>query len=258
MKVSIIGLGTVGKSIAEGIKNDYDLHLSSGSYEKLNIWNRSGFKTYKTNLENASNGDIIILAVKPVNAESVLNEIKDYLHNKLIISVMAGISIEYIKRYIKDAYIARVMPNIPMVIQKSVNAYCIDRINDEYHNELLKILNDFGTPVEIKESYIDAVTGLSGSGPGFISIMMDSMITAGIKLGIPKDISRYLTIETFLGTANLMKSKNIPPSELRDEVMTPGGTTIAGIYELEKGNVRTAITNAVEASYKKAREYNKQ
>ncbi len=257
MKVSIIGLGAVGKSIAEGIKNDYELHLSSGSYEKLSAWNKNRFKIYETNLENAKNGDIIILAVKPGNAEYVINEIREYLHNKLIISVMAGISIQYIKKYVKDAYIVRVMPNIPMIIQKSVNAFCFDNINDEYYNELIKILNDFGTPVKIKENYIDAVTGLSGSGPGFISIIMESMITAGIKLGIPKDVSRYLTIETFLGTANLMKDKNISPSELRDEVITPGGTTIAGIYELEKGNVRTAITNAVEASCKKAREFDR-
>ncbi|KQB33595.1 pyrroline-5-carboxylate reductase, partial [Acidiplasma cupricumulans] len=254
MKVSIIGVGTVGRSIVTGIAKlkNYEIFLSSGSYERLKSWNNGRYNIFQSNYENAKNGDIIILSVKPSNAVKILEEIKDVANGKVIISVMAGITINLINKYLDKSPVIRVMPNIPMLVQKSVNAFCYYNLDDENKKIVLEILSSFGTPVEIKEDYIDAVTGLSGSGPGFISVMIDAMISAGVRLGIPKDTAKYLTLETFIGTASLIRELKISPSDLRDEVMTPGGTTVAGLYYLEKGNIRTAIADAVEGAYKKS------
>ena len=254
MKVSIIGAGTVGKSIAEAINNDFDVSLSSGSFEKLKIWNNNRFKIFDNNMGNSGYGDVIILTVKPDNTDRVLNEIKDNVKNKMVISFMAGIKIEYIKKYLNDSTIVRAMPSISVLIKKSVTAYCYENIDNNSLVNAKKILSDMGTHIEINESYMDAVTGLSGSGPAFIAIMVDSMINAGIYAGIPKDKARKLAMDTFYSTVELLNETGLSPSDLRDEVMTPGGTTASGIYELEKGNIRTAITNAVVASYKKSRE----
>ncbi len=253
MKVSIIGVGTIGKSIAEAINKDFDVSLSSGSFEKLKAWNNK-YKIFDNNIDNSEYGEIIILAIRPGIAGKILNEIKNNVKNKMVISFMAGIKIDYIKQYLTDSIIVRAMPNIPILIKKSVTAYCYDNIDNASLTNVKKILSKLGTYVEIDENYIDAVTGLSGSGPAFVSIMVDSMINAGIYLGIPKDQARELAINTFSSTLELLNKKNMSPSDLRDEVMTPGGTTVAGIYELEKGNIRTAITDAVAASYKKSKE----
>ncbi len=254
MKVSIIGAGTVGKSIADAIKDDFEISLSSSSFEKLKAWNNNRFKIFNNNVDNSNYGDIIILTVKPDIIDKVLDEIKSNLKNKIVISFIAGIKIDYIKKYLDSSIIVRAMPNIPMLIKKSVTAYCYENIDNDSIITVKKILSDMGTHVEINESYMDAVTGLSGSGPAFIAIMIDSMINAGIYAGIHRDKARKLVMDTFYSTLQLLNEKNISPSDLRDEVMTPGGTTVSGIYELEKGNIRTAITNAVMASYKKAKE----
>jgi len=254
MKVSIIGAGTIGKAIADAIKNDFEVSLSSGSFEKLKLWNNNRFKIFDNNIENSKYGDIIVLAVKPDIAPKILNEIKENAKNKLVISFMAGLKIEFIKNYLNDSIIVRTMPSISILIKKSVTAYCYENINNDLNEITKKLLSCIGTYVEINENYMDAVTGLSGSGPAFVSIMADSMVNAGIYLGIPKDKSRKLALDTFLSTIELLNEKNLSPSDLRDEVMTPGGTTVKGIYELEKGNVRTAITNAVKASYERSKE----
>ncbi len=257
MKVAIIGAGTVGRSIAEGIKSDFNVSISSGSFEKLSKWNNNRFKIYDNNVENAKNADVILLTIKPNIAGTVMKEIKEYAENKLVISFMAGIKLSNIQDALKDSKVARAMPSIPMLIQKSVTAYSHNGLGKDDMDLIEKILHGFGSAIEIDEKYMDAVTGLSGSGPAFVSIMADSMISAGILMGIPKEKARDLALDTFTNTIELMKSMNISPSDLRDEVMTPGGTTIAGIYEMEKANARTAIMNAVLGSYNRAKELGK-
>jgi pyrroline-5-carboxylate reductase (EC 1.5.1.2) len=254
MKASIIGLGVVGRSIAEGIKNDFEVSLSSGSFEKLEKWNRGRFKIFENNVDNAKYGDIVLLTIKPNISDSVMNEIKNAVKGKLVISFMAGVSLSHIEDVLRESMVARGMPNIPMLVQKSVTAYSYKNLDREHIAILEKVLKGFGSAIEINDSYMDAVTGLSGSGPAFVAIMADSMINAGILAGIPKFQARELVIETFINTMLLMKEKGLSASDLRDEVMTPGGTTAAGIYEMEKANVRTAIANAVLGSYRRAKE----
>ncbi len=254
MKAAIIGAGTVGRSIGEGIKNDFEVSFSSGSFDKLKKWNNGRFKIFENNIENAKYGDVILLAIKPGISDPVMEEIRSAAKGKLIISFMAGITLSHMQDMLRDSMVARGMPSIPMLVQKSVTAYSYRNLDADNKAILAKILSGFGSAVYVDESHMDAVTGLSGSGPAFVAIMADSMINAGILLGIPKLQARELVIDTFINTMSLMREKGLSASDLRDEVMTPGGTTVTGIYEMEKANARTAITNAVLGSYRKAKE----
>jgi pyrroline-5-carboxylate reductase len=254
MKAAIIGAGTVGRSIAEGIRKDFEVSLSSGSFENLQNWDNGRFKLFHNNVENAKYGDVILLTIKPGISDTVMREIKDASRGKLVISFMAGVSLQHMQDVLKDSTVARGMPSIPMLVQKSVTAYSYNNLHKDQIEILRKVLTGFGSAVEIDESYMDAVTGLSGSGPAFVAIMADSMINAGILAGIPKTQARDLVIDTFINTMELMRKKGLSASDLRDEVMTPGGTTVAGIYEMEKANARTAIANAVLGSYRRAKE----
>ena len=145
MKVSIIGAGTVGKSIADAIKDDFEISLSSSSFEKLKAWNNNRFKIFNNNVDNSNYGDIIILTVKPDIIDKVLDEIKSNLKNKIVISFIAGIKIDYIKKYLDSSIIVRAMPNIPMLIKKSVTAYCYENIDNDSIITVKKILSDMGT-----------------------------------------------------------------------------------------------------------------
>ncbi|MEM0139154.1 MAG: pyrroline-5-carboxylate reductase [Ferroplasma sp.] len=254
MKIGIIGAGTVGRSIAMGIKSNFDISISSGSFEKLSAWNNNRFKIFDNNVDNAKYADVILLAIKPGISKKIFDEIHDYVAGKLVISFMAGVKLEIIQKSLEKSKIARAMPSIPMLIQKSVTAYSYSNLSSEDISLVNKIITCFGSAVKIDETHMDAVTGLSGSGPAFVAIMADSMINAGILAGIPKAEARELVIDTFINTMELMRSANMSASDLRDEVMTPGGTTVAGIYEMEKANARTAITNAVLGSYRRAKE----
>ncbi|WP_337860658.1 pyrroline-5-carboxylate reductase [Ferroplasma sp.] len=254
MKASIIGAGTVGKSIAEGIKNDFEVSLSSGSFEKLEKWNNGRFKIFDNNVDNAKYGDVILLTIKPGISDSVMEEIKDAAKGKLVISFMAGVTLNHIQEKLKNSMVARGMPSIPMLVQKSVTAYSYRELDKEHINVLIKVLKGFGSAIAIDEAYMDAVTGLSGSGPAYVAVMADSMINAGILAGIPKQQARELVIDTFINTMALMKEKGLSASALRDEVMTPGGTTVAGLYEMEKANTRIGIMNAVLGSYRRSQE----
>jgi pyrroline-5-carboxylate reductase len=141
------------------------------------------------------------------------------------------------------------MPNIAASIGESITAFCVGRtVTDEERRTAISVLGTFGDTVEVKESQMDAVTALSGSGPAYIAIIIDAMISAGLKVGLSREIAFRLVTRTLTGTADLLNRHPLHPAELRDAVTTPAGTTIAGIYELEKGSVRTSIMNAVEAA----------
>ncbi|SMD30928.1 pyrroline-5-carboxylate reductase [Picrophilus oshimae] len=253
MKISIIGAGTIGRAMAEALKDDYEIGLSSRDFSKLESWSGGRFKLFKNNAENAAYGDLIILSVKPFNIDDVLNEIKDNIKNKIIVSFLAGINIDYIESYAKTS-IFRAMPNLPIITGDAITAVAYKNADENTIKIVDDIFKKTGECIFIDEKSMDAVTGLSGSGPAFISIMIDSMIVAGIRMGLSRDTARKLTLKTFEGTARLMEKTGLPPSEIRDRVMTPAGTAAAGVFEIENGNIRTTIARAVEASTKRSME----
>ena len=201
------------------------------------------------NKKAAEKADLIVVAVKASDAKHVLHEISTFAAGKIIISLMAAISIKNLQNTLPESKIVRAMPNIAATIGEAMTAYSPDaKLTKEDLERVEFVFGTFGDSIQVPESLMDAVTALSGSGPAYIAVMIESMVSAGLKVGMPRDIAFKLATKTLTGTANLLSEKKMHPAELRDSVTTPAGTTIAGLYELEKGSFRTSIINAVEAA----------
>jgi pyrroline-5-carboxylate reductase len=162
---------------------------------------------------------------------------------------MAAISISRLERHLPRARVVRAMTNMAAVVGEAATAYSVGSSVTAADLETVRfVLGRLGESLELPESQLDAVTALSGSGPAYIAILIDALVTAGLKVGLPRDTSFKLATQTLVGTSKLLRETDMSISELRDAVTTPAGTTIAGIYELEKGSFRTSVMNAVEAA----------
>lgn len=249
--VAIIGAGKIGEAMARSI-------YKSGIVDKVIVTKRdiatlkfptNDIQVTSINTRAVKEADVIFLAVKASDAKDVLSEIARYVKGKLVISVMAAVSIKRLEIALPDSFIIRAMPNISAMIGEAVTAYSPGfRVNNTHLNTTKQLLGSFGTCIEVPESAMDAVTAISGSGPAYIAVLIDAMISGALKVGLPRDLAFKLVTKTLTGTANLLEQHRMHPAELRDIVTTPAGTTIAGIYELEKGAFRTSIMNAIEAA----------
>ena len=252
MIVAVIGAGKIGEAVATSIANSKQ--VSKVVMTKRNVATLSPSRSQKItvtpdNREAARKADIILIAVKAGDAKHVLSEISQFTAGKIVISLMAAITIERIERALPKAKVVRAMPNIAAVIGESITAYSPGtKVAPEDISKVDFILCCFGDCVKVPEQLLNPITALSGSGPAYIAVVIDAMVSAGLKVGIPRDVSLKLVTKTLTGTADLLSQKKMHPAELRDAVTTPAGTTIAGIYELEKGSLRTSMMNAVEAA----------
>jgi len=253
--VAVIGAGKIGDAVARSIAQSDSVskviitrrNLSSPSL----AWTSSNNKVEvgSDNKRAAEKADIIIVSVKAGDAKHVLSEISNFTAGKIVISLMAAISIRRLEAALPEAKIVRSMPNIAATIGEAITAYTPGhRLSKEDIEQVKFVLSCFGDHIEVPENLMDAVTALSGSGPAYIAIMIEAMVSAGLKVGIPREVAFKLSTKTLTGTADLLSQNKLHPAELRDAVTTPAGTTIAGIYELEKGSLRTSIMNAVEAA----------
>jgi pyrroline-5-carboxylate reductase len=250
--VAVIGAGKIGEAVANSIAKSRQ--VTKVIMTKRNVStikpSRSGkLVVTSDNGEAAKKADLILIAVKAGDAKHVLSEISQFTANKVVISLMAAITIERLERVLPKAKVVRSMPNIAAVIGEAITAYSLgSRITPEDAAKVEFILGCFGDYVKVPESLLNPITALSGSGPAYIAVVIEAMVSAGLKVGIPRDVSFKLVTKTLTGTANLLSEKKMHPAELRDTVTTPAGTTIAGIYELERGSLRTSMMNAVEAA----------
>jgi pyrroline-5-carboxylate reductase len=201
--------------------------------------------------------DIVLLAVKPQIMPKVWESIKDVVTaEKLVISVAAGIPVDFFEGHAAgNLRISRVMPNTPCLIKSGASAFFMGHHTTDEDLEITKtIFEAVGLAVGVdEESLLDAVTGLSGSGPAYIFLMIDALADAGVNVGIPRRLSQTLSAQTVLGSAKLLLESGRHPGELKDMVTSPGGTAIAGLHVLEAGGLRATIMNAVEASTLKSR-----
>jgi len=250
--VAVIGAGKIGEAVATSIARSSKVSRVIMTKRDLSTLARSRpGKVFVTsdNKEAAKKADLILVAVKAADARQVLSEISPFTANKIVISLMAAITIDRLENALPKAKVVRSMPNIAAVVDEAMTAYSLgtkvtpaDAVKVEF------ILGCFGDYVKVPESLLNPITALSGSGPAYIAVVIEAMVSAGLKVGIPRDVSFKLVTKTLTGTANLLSEKKMHPAELRDTVTTPAGTTIAGIYELERGSLRTTIMNAVEAA----------
>lgn len=252
MIVAVVGGGKIGEAVARSIATSD--RVRRVLVTKRNVATLKGPKSEKMivtsdNKRAARESDVVIVAVKAGDARQVLEQIEEFTANKIVISLMAAISIKRLETALPRAKIVRSMPNIAATIGEAITAYSVgERLAKKDVDEVRFVLGCFGDYIEVPESLMNAVTALSGSGPAYIAVLIEAMVSAGLKVGIPRDIAFKLVAKTLTGTADLLSTNGIHPAELRDLVTTPAGTTIAGIYELEKGALRTSIMNAVDAA----------
>ncbi|MCL2458041.1 MAG: pyrroline-5-carboxylate reductase [Desulfobulbus sp.] len=200
--------------------------------------------------------EVLILAVKPQAAAAVLAPYRLFVGERhLVLSIMAGITL----RALADAFTApvrliRVMPNTPALVLAGASAFSPNGQATAHDREIAAALfSAVGTCVEVPEHLLDAVTGLSGSGPGYVFAFIEAMIDAGVLAGLPRPVAEQLTVQTVLGSARLAQESGEHPAILRDKVTSPGGTTIAGLQVLEKGALRGVIMDAVAAAAERSR-----
>ncbi|WP_324735652.1 pyrroline-5-carboxylate reductase [Thermococcus sp. SY098] len=252
MKIAVIGAGTVGSAVAKALSEKYEVIATRRRIEKVRWLEKHGVKLMKDNKAAAEVADIIILTVKPNKVRKVLEEIREVVKGKIVISFAAGIPLKVLKE-LANAKFVRAMPNIAILVRESFTAYATNDLSDEEIKLVEEIFETFGKCIKIEEEYMDAITGLSGSGPAYASVFLESLIYGGLKVGLPRDIALLAAAQTLLGTAKLLLETNLHPAQIRDMVITPGGTTIDGIFELEDSRVRTAIMKAVDAATKKSK-----
>lgn len=252
MIIAVIGAGKIGEAVGNSVASSGE--VKQVIMTKRNVSTLQGARPAKVavtsdNKEAAKKADLIVVAVKAGDAKHVLAEISRFTEDKVVVSLMAAITIERLERALPKAKVARAMPNIAAVIGEAMTAYSLgSRVTPTDATKIEKVLGSFGDYIQVSESLLNPITALSGSGPAYIAVVIEAMVSAGLKVGIPRDVAFKLVTKTLTGTADLLSEKKMHPAELRDTVTTPAGTTIAGIYELEKGSLRTSIMNAVEAA----------
>ena len=216
----------------------------------------TGGKTTGFNPDVAKAASTLIVAVKPDQVEGLLKEISPALTEKhLIISIAAGVTLAKMEASLPaGARVVRVMPNTPALVEASASAFSLCKSATSEDAQLVtKLFSAVGVAYQVKESLLDAVTGLSGSGPAYVYVIIEALSDGGVAAGLPRDIATKLAAQTVLGGAKMVLETNLHPGALKDMVTSPGGTTIEGLHELEKGGVRAALMNAVRAAAAKAR-----
>lgn len=215
--------------------------------------NKFLISTCNDNQRVASLSDVVILAVKPQVLPEVVKKI-EIRENQLLISIAAGVRLSFLEKSFSGIPIVRVMPNNPALVQAGVSAISLGKRAKKKHYALAqKIFSAVGEVVEVEEKLMDAVTGLSGSGPAFIYLAIEAMIEAGKKLGMTKSISEKLAVQTVLGSAKTMLVTGKSAAELRKMVTSPGGTTIEGLKVLEKNKFKDTLIKAIIAASEKSR-----
>jgi pyrroline-5-carboxylate reductase len=250
--VSVIGAGVIGGAVVRCLLKSNKLEqviATRRNMEKLIPLADLGANITDNNVVAAREADVLFLCVKPMDIEKVLLEIKDEIEEKLVISTAAIIPLEFFEAMAPDARYVRTMPNIAAIVGESFTGYCMGSnttLEDRDVAEML--LKTMGICMEVEENYMDAITGLSGSGPAYVAIVIDALTYAGLRVGLPRDLSKAASAQSVLGAAKLIIEQIHSPAEIEEMVTTPGGTTIEGIYEIEDGKLRTALMNAVQAA----------
>ncbi len=262
-KIAIIGGGKMGSIIAQGlvsrkIISGKNITVTDIDADRLNfIHSEMGLRVSGANQETVKDAGIVILAVKPQNMAQTLQEIAGVVDKtKLVISIAAGITTGFVQGFLaKGVRIIRVMPNTPALagagataVARGINATAADV-------KLARVVFDaVGITIEVDEKLMDAVTGLSGSGPAYCFLMIEALADAGVQMGLPREMSLRLAAQTMLGSALLCLQGDKHPAQLKDMVTSPAGTTAAGLKVLDEGKIRATLISAVEAATKRSRE----
>lgn len=262
--IAFIGTGNMGEALVSGlVKNGSaqpgDIVCTDVRPDKLEVLaQKYGVRTTGDNMEAVRSAEIVVYAVKPQILAKVLRETVDGLDmSKLVVSIAAGVPLAAVESCLdKKLRLIRVMPNICAFVGEGATAVAAgDNATAEDVKMAMAIFDAVGKTVFVGENYLmDAITGLSGSGPAYIFMIIDAMADAGVKMGLARQDALFLSAQTVLGAAKLLIESKEHPGQLKDRVTSPGGTAIAGIHTLENGGLRTTLINAVEAATARSRE----
>jgi pyrroline-5-carboxylate reductase len=262
-KIAILGAGRIGESLIAGL-------LSSGWRESDEIFattrraeraedlrERHGVQATLSNVEAAASAALVVIAVKPQDLDVLLGEIAGLVEpDQTVLTIAAAIPTAQIEeRLAAGVPVVRAMPNTPSTVHEGIAGLCAGAHASDEHLTLAEdALSHLGAVVRVSESSMDAITAVSGSGPAYFALLAEAMIEAGILLGLSREISTQLVVQTMLGTGKQLRDERMHPVELREMVTSPGGTTIAAIRELESAGVRAAFLNAIQAAMVRAQE----
>ncbi|MXX96094.1 MAG: pyrroline-5-carboxylate reductase [Rhodothermaceae bacterium] len=262
--IAVIGAGNIGRALVGGLISGGHLDPSRVRVTRRNpngleILHRKlpGVSAGVDNKAAVKDASIIVLAVKPTNWLSVAEEIREFVNpGTLIVSVLAGLTTDRIAKEFPDHQpVVRTMPNTPMTVFKGATAICAGASASVEHVELVReMFEAVGRVERVPEYLMDAVTGLSGSGPAYVYMLIEALTDAGVKQGLPRSTAFRLTKQTVLGAAQLADQTDKHPAILRDEVTTPGGTSISAIAELEQHGLRTMFIHAVATATERSKE----
>src|SRR5580765_1991976 len=244
MRIAILGAGKIGESLLAGLRSSdwADIVATSRREERAaELREKHGVEATTDNTAAIKGADVVVLAVKPQDIETLLGEIGHLLQpEQTVLSVAAAIPTSRIEKHVgANVPVVRSMPNAPSTVHEGIAGI---------------VLRAVGDVVEVKEDLMDAITAVSGSGPAYYALLAEAMIEAGILLGLSREISTKLVVQTMLGTARLLRDEAMHPVELREMVTSPGGTTIRAIRELEQAGVRAAFLNAINAAMERSKE----
>ncbi|MBI2171121.1 MAG: pyrroline-5-carboxylate reductase [Chloroflexi bacterium] len=267
MNISFIGGGVMAEAIlrgilVKGIAAPKEVCIGEPvEARRRSLSKEHGVQTTADNREAARYGDLIVLAIKPQNLTEVMAELSGGLRKEqAVLSIIAGARMETLAGGLRHAAIVRVMPNTPAQIGAGMSLWLANRdVPPAYRGATASILRTLGEEMEVyDERYLDMATALSASGPAYVFLFLESLIDAGVYMGMSRDMARTLAIQTVLGSARLAQETGKHPAELRDMVTSPGGTTAEALRALEEGGFRATILRAVAAAYEKSKRLGEQ
>jgi len=260
MKIAFFGGGKMGEAILSGLINKgfnkSDLFVSEIVEDRLKyLKEKYGISGSNKSLDALNFGDVLISAVKPQNLKDLSLELKgNDFGEKILLSIMAGVKISTLLESFKVKKVVRTMPNINAQIGEAVTLWTDIGLNNEEREFVKKILNSFGEEVYVsKEDHIDIGTSISGSGPAYVFYFLDALIDAGVYLGLSRDISEKLAIQTILGSILLKKNTGEEAHKLIHMITSPGGTTIEALYKFDENRLKYSIMSGVIEAYKKSK-----
>ncbi len=260
-KVGFIGAGLMAEALARRMLEQEaclarNVFASDPCETRREVFSQMvGANVFAENLRLVEAAEVLVLAVKPQVLPAVAEEVQPALNSEhLIISIAPGITLSWLRERLGTARVVRVMPNTPAQVGEGAAAYCRGAgVTGADRDVVEEIFSAVGICVEVEEDLMDAVTGLSGSGPAYLYMAIEALSDGGVKMGLPRAVATRLAAQTTLGAARMVMQTGRHPGQLRDQVATPGGTTIEGIHVLEKAGLRRAFMDAVEAATLKSR-----
>ncbi len=262
-RIAILGCGKIGEALLAGLlstgwREPSEIVATARREERAaELRERHGIEATLSNAEAVAGAGVVVIAVKPQDFDTLLAEIGSSLSpEQTVLSVAAAIPTAAIERRVAQGVpVVRAMPNAPAIVHEGIAGICAGaHAADEHVAAAEEVLSHLGAVVRVAEPYMDAVTAVSGSGPAYFALLAEAMIEAGILLGLSREVSTRLVVQTMLGTGVLLRDEQMHPVELREAVTSPGGTTIRAIRELEQAGVRAAFLNAIQAAMERSRE----